>query len=114
MDHHTIQCYSWLLKSILQGIGAVNGKFLKKVSLRPSINDLTFSIFMYCKCIFCVSPEGLVRGAPGHGLVVSEDGDGDEEHAEADTDEQQHVEAVHRQPGHQQPAAARHTPDYLK
>ena len=55
-----------------------------------------------------------MRGAPGHGLVVPEDGDGDEEHAEADTDEQQHVEAVHRQPGHQQPSAARHTPDYLK
>ena len=79
-----------------------------------SINDLTFSIFMYCKCIFCMSPEGLVRGSPGHGLVVAEDGDRDEEHAEADTDEQQHVEAVHRQPGHQQPSAARHTPDYLK
>ena len=55
-----------------------------------------------------------MRGAPGHVLVVSEDGDWDEEHAEAHTGEQQHVEAVHRQPGHQQPSAARHTPDYLK
>ena len=58
------------------------------------------------------SPERLVTRSPRERGV--EDGDRDQEHPEAGGEHQHHVEAVHAQPGHQQPPSATHTAQQLK
>ena len=58
------------------------------------------------------APECLVGGCPRERIV--EDGDRDQEHPEAGGQQQRHVEAVHAEPGHQQPPSAAHTPEQLK